>query len=270
MIEISKGNSLLAEKIVCETTCPSFSSILAGIACGNIWVNDLNDPIIALVYSYPVGGFRILGKMKNGNECEELIKFLEVDLLEQLKSNDIMEFEFASDDMQIEKLLLHHFSKYKIIVDQELAYVKTPEKIKIALKNINDYEFLEVDEKTIEHNFSNKDFLEGRTMESWGSLENYFKYGKSFIAIDGDKIIGVIMGTANYNKVIPIDIETLEEYQQKGVATDLTNLFLEYCEENQMTAYWNCMKSNISSRRIPEKLGFKCIGEKNYYYFSFA
>lgn len=42
---------------------PSFSGIIAGECKGEIWVDDICNPSLALVFSFAVGGYSILGSL---------------------------------------------------------------------------------------------------------------------------------------------------------------------------------------------------------------
>ena len=70
-----------------------------------------------------------------------------------------------------------------------------------------------------------------RILEAWGCIEVYLKYGKGFIAVENNIIISIIIGTAFYDKKLAIDIETLEEYKNKGIATKLTELLINQLQE---------------------------------------
>ncbi|WP_162163328.1 GNAT family N-acetyltransferase [Eisenbergiella tayi] len=268
MIKIDKGNISLAKKLALESSCPSFTSILAGIAKGDLWIDDRENPTLALVYSAPVGGYRIMGEIKNKNKLGEFTRFLEEELFLQLKEAKIDEFEFAAESNEVEKMMLMHFRGYKIIEDKELAFIRKPDQERPVVSEISGYDFLEINEECLQNNYQNKDYIVTRIIEAWGTIEKYQNYGIGFIAVEGDRIAGMILGTANYENILPIDIETLKDHRKKGIATELTRRFLAYCYDNKLTAYWNCIISNVESRNIAEKAGFQFIGSKDYYYFN--
>ncbi|WP_310603993.1 GNAT family N-acetyltransferase [Anaerosporobacter sp.] len=267
MIKIEKGNMQIAERLVTFETCPSFSGILCGNSAGKIWVDEIENPHFAIVYSAPVGSFGVLGRVKNDIEYNLLVEFIQNELFQQLKESGETDFEFSADDLELEQRLLKTFEKNKIVQDQEIYFVYENKKptINIPIKN---YSFRQVDKECIEEDFKNKEFLMDKIFESWGTAESYLKMGVAFIATNENKIIGIIMGSSNYNDVLPIDIEIIEEYRQLGIASELTKYFLNYCFEQRKVAYWNCITSNIASQRLAEKAGFKCIGKNYYYYFS--
>lgn len=268
VIKIDKGNISLAKKLALESSCPSFTSILAGIAKGDLWIDDRENPTLALVYSAPVGGYRIMGEIKNKNKLGEFTRFLEEELFLQLKEAKIDEFEFAAESNEVEKMMLMHFRGYKIIEDKELAFIRKPDQERPVVSEISGYDFLKINEECLQNNYQNKDYIVTRIIEAWGTIEKYRNYGIGFIAVEGDRIAGMILGTANYENILPIDIETLKDHRKKGIATELTRRFLAYCYANKLTAYWNCIISNVESRNIAEKAGFQFIGSKDYYYFN--
>ncbi len=271
MVRVFERSESLAKKIIGPNSNPSFSSILAGIAHGDVWVNDFEKPTLALVYSNPVGGYRILGNFVNDTDYTAFIDFLERELFELLKANNTNEFEFDVDDLNVEKRLLDYFSKYKVITDQELTYIKYPDNAVFEPYHFSEsagYKFLEVDNECVSFDYINRDFMISRIIDSWGSIDSFFKYGKAFIAVDKNEIIGIILGSAYYDNLLAIDIETQVSFRKKGIATILTNCLINYCREVQITAYWNCTASNIGSQNIAKHTGFSYAGENNYYYFS--
>lgn len=269
MIRVKRGTPQYAERIAISTTCPSFSGILCGNSEGKVWVNQLDTPHLSIVYSAPVGAFRILGKVETEQEYDSLIQFIQQDLFQQLREEGETEFEFAADYKELEEKLLASFHKHQIIKDQELSYLQESKELSVY-HPIKDYIIRKVDDEFLEKDYVNRDFLMGRLMESWGDKEQYLKYGIAFVALEKDKIVGVILGTSNYNDILPIDIETLEEHREKGIATELTNYFLNYCVKNHKTAYWNCITSNIASQGVAKKAGLVYKGKNDYFYFSFV
>ena len=269
MFKADKGNSKWAGQIVNEYSCPSFSSVLAGNSSGEIWINNLSDPCFALVYSKPVGGFSILGKLNNKEEYLSFKSFIKRELFKELKAKDINTFEFSVDLISIEKDILELFEEYDINFEQELTYTREPIQEEKIINNAANYQIFEVNEGCLSHDFVNKDFIANRIYEAWGGVEKYLKQGKAFIAVENNKIISIILGTAYYDKKLAIDIETLEDYKNQGIATNLTELFINSCKKENITAFWNCMKSNTASEKTAIRAGFDFIGERNFFYFNF-
>ena len=70
----------------------------------------------------------------------------------------------------------------------------------------------------------------------------------AYAAMIESVISAVIVGTARYQDVIPIDIETKVEHRKKDLASTLTQYFVNECIEKGFVAQWNCIESNIAWR----------------------
>ncbi|HKL41920.1 MAG TPA: GNAT family N-acetyltransferase, partial [Clostridia bacterium] len=64
-----------------------------------------------------------------------------------------------------------------------------------------------------------------------------------------------------------IDIETHADHRKKGIAMTLTQYFINECIQRKLIPQWNCVDSNIASRKTAESLGFKLLKKKPYYWF---
>lgn len=155
MIGVKQGNSRIAKGIVIGKTCPSFSGILCGKSEGKVWVDRLDSPTHAIVYSSPVGAFRVLGKAETEEAYEALIDFIQNDLFQQIQEEGESEFEFAADDEELEQKLLASFGAYNIIVDQELSYLQEKKEV-LETSPIGSYAIRKVDAEFLGEAFSNK------------------------------------------------------------------------------------------------------------------
>ena len=65
MIKLDRSHKLTNYENIANDNCHSFSGIVAGECKGDLWVDDLDNPRISIVYSYPVGSFTFLGSIIN-------------------------------------------------------------------------------------------------------------------------------------------------------------------------------------------------------------
>jgi hypothetical protein len=56
-----------------------------------------------------------------------------------------------------------------------------------------------------------------------------------------------------------IGVETIELFQNKGIASKTVFYFVEKCRILNIVPYWDSWKNNISSIKVAEKQGFKQI-----------
>jgi len=248
---------------------PSYSGIVAGECKGDVWVDNIVNPTLALVYSFTVGGFSIMGSPNDASVYDDFIKFLREKLFFELKSKGINYFEFSVESKRTEDYILKLFSNESINQEDEYFYRKYEAN---EVQEIDHYNIIKVDSEFIrqlqEGKYDNPEFLSERLLESWGTYENYIAKSVAYVATIETLIVAVIVGTARYQDVIPIDIETKAEHRKKGLASTLTQYFVNECVDKGLVAQWNCIDSNIASRNTVEKEGFKFIKKKPFYWFS--
>ncbi len=247
---------------------PSYSGILAGECKGDIRVDDAKNPELALVYSNAVGGFAILGEPKNNAVYDKFNKFLREVFFVELKSRRFDVFEFSVESEKTEEYILGLFSDKSINQEDEFAYRKSSQ---CKLQTPDKYSIIKVDPHFIEQLqagiYDNAEFLIDRLLGSWESFDQFFTKSLAFVATLDKSIVSVIIGTARYINIVPIDIETIQEHRKKGLAYTLTQYFVNECAAKGLIAQWNCIESNTASRKTAEKAGFELFKKKPFYWF---
>lgn len=255
---------------VTNDDCPSFSGIVAGECKGELWVDTIDKPTIALANSYAVGSFAFLGNIVNDNVYMELDNFIKKDIFYNLKQQGINYFEFTIENVELKPYILKMFKDKTIQKEKEYSFRKTEHNNK-AYSLPDDFKMQRVDsdfwDKITNGDFKNETFLTKRILESWESFENFKKKSVAYCITYSDSIASVIVGTARFKNVIPIDIETEKKFRHKGLAYSLTIEFVKECIKNGLIAQWDCMESNLNSRKLTEKAGFKFYKENEVYWF---
>lgn len=255
---------------VTNDDCPSFSGIVAGECKGDLWVDHVEHPTIAIANSYAVGSFAFLGDIESSEEYNNVKVFINEGIFPQLKLQGIDYFEFSIESERLREPILQMFGDKEMQKAQEFRFRKkdaTPElldlpegytvhKVDMELWNL-------IKEGTLE----NGSLVAGRILGSWENANDFFEKSLAFCITHLNKIIAVIVGTARFNNVIAIDIATEEAHRNKGLGQILTGRFVNECVRRGLVAQWDCMKSNPASRKLAEKAGFKFIKQNEVYWF---
>lgn len=269
MFKVDKLNIETIGNIIYEDS-PSFSGIVAGECKGDIWVDNVEVPSIALVYSFAVGGFSILGKPRVREVYSKFKKFILENMLNELKSRDFEDFEFGIESEEAKSHILEIFNDKVIETAEEYVFQKN-EKYNETITIPEGYNILKVDssllEKLKDGVYENQEIITERLLESWGSYEDFLKKSIAFVAVNKNRIVAVIIGTAKFKNIIPVDIETEDIHRNKGLALALTNLLVNECIDNGFIVQWNCMDYNIASRRTAKKAGFQFLKMNTVYWF---
>ncbi len=98
----------------------------------------------------------------------------------------------------------------------------------------------------------------------WRSLDDFYQLGFGFCLVKEDTILSWCLSEFNAEDICDIEIETVEEYQQKGFATLVALAFLEEAfSRGYKEVGWHTFTQNIPSVRTAQKLGFSV--EKEYF-----
>lgn len=109
MIKINNLQTVSNFENVVNEDCPSFSGIIAGECKGELWVDTIDKPTIALANSYAVGSFAFLGNIVNDNTYIELDNFIKKDIFYYLKQQGINYFEFTIENAELRPYIFKMF-----------------------------------------------------------------------------------------------------------------------------------------------------------------
>lgn len=257
-------------KKVINDASPSFSGIVSGECRGNLWVDHLDNPNIALVESYSVESFAFLGEIVSDKAYRDLDTFIKEELFSYLKTNGINNFEFSIEESNSAEIILKLFEDKEIQQEKEYKFRKTDRVTEIHRLE-EGYTLHRVDHALwsgiYDGKIENGSFLSHRILGSWANFYDFFKKSLAFCIIHANKIIAVIVGTARFNDTIPIDIETDEAHRRKGLGLIMTSAFVNECLNIGITPQWDCMETNSASQRLAKKAGFTFIKYNDVYWF---
>jgi RimJ/RimL family protein N-acetyltransferase len=66
-----------------------------------------------------------------------------------------------------------------------------------------------------------------------------------------------------------IGIETDKKYRNRGLATLLASVFVDYCISKDIVPHWDSWNNNLPSIRVAENVGFEKISDYSVYFGSF-
>lgn len=245
---------------------PSMYGILAGICKGEIWSFKEETLVLAVMYSYCVGGSGVVGRIPKDKKKQARVFFETV--FSSLKEKNICEFEFSTEDGELCTAILDVFSDQELFSEEEYSYRKA-DNCNLNL-DLPSYTFLEVDQGFLNelNNYDNEDMLLERLNNSWYSQEEFLEQSKCFVALQRKKIVGIIFGSARFSNIIVVDIEVLEEHRGKGIATALTANFVNTCTRIGCIVQWDCVESNVQSHAVAKKCEFQLFKKRPFYWFS--
>jgi GNAT superfamily N-acetyltransferase len=270
MIKVDGIHKIRNYKKITNDDSPSFSGIVSGECKGNLWVDEIENPSIAIADSYAVGSYGFLGEIKSDEEYKNLKAFIDCELLPMLKAKGNTHFEFSIEEDKLEHHILKMFADKEIEQEKEYSYRKN-DKIIAYLNLPAGYTIhkvgVELWNQINEGYIENGTFLTKRILESWESFDIFVRTGLAYCIMYSTRIVSVIVGTGRFRDSIAIDIETEKFHQNKGLGFIMTAKFVNECERRGLTAQWDCVESNPVSKKLAEKAGFKFLKQNQVYWF---
>ena len=102
----------------------------------------------------------------------------------------------------------------------------------------------------------------------WKTPELYTKVAKAFTIIIDGKPASTAFCSSRHDNMFEIGIETIKEYQGKGLAYLVCAKLIEYCLDNALEPVWSCRLGNTGSVNLAKKLGFIETMRMPYYHIT--
>ncbi|BCB02539.1 GNAT family N-acetyltransferase [Bacillus sp. KH172YL63] len=97
--------------------------------------------------------------------------------------------------------------------------------------------------------------------EYWGGTDPFIHNGFGFCLLHNGNIVSECTSIFASKHYAEIDIETMTEYQGKGLAKVLTARFISECDRRGLQPRWDCGVENGASIRLAERAGFRMENE---------
>lgn len=264
MTQIQKRGEKLVKKLCCETSSVHYLSILSGTTRGCVWVNNSSNPSLAVVYSYLLGGFQIMGRpIESPEEYASLRIFFETEIIGKfLKDNEVYDFSYSADtDALLDMMRIVFFDK-ETFEQKQLSYRYrhggSPSTSAASIKTA--YNIIRLNDSFAKSNFDFITAISPEICESYRDVSKFLKNGIGYVALDGDSIIGNVLSNGVYAKAQVLGADTLIEYRRQGVATALLLSAVCDAEKHGYDLIWECVESNIPSVLTAQKCGLSLEG----------
>jgi len=123
--------------------------------------------------------------------------------------------------------------------------------------------------KPVDHSLIQTDFIgkDGLLEEMCSERESVIAFlAKSFgvVAFAEGQLAGWCLSEYNTKQQCEVGIASLPPFQQRGLATAMTQVFLNDAHHHGIrTVYWHCYESNVASQRTALKAGFSLISKED-------
>lgn len=244
-----------------------FDSIVEGNTPAQIFVDDIENMSIFLICEGHCVYFG--GEVEEKDKYKEAINFLKENFFMESKRKELGVVKINYYTEAWEKELLEGLKEFdcnlydRSLFKQELKYVPT-------VKNDDSVIVKKIDNEVVKNtSLGNLNCLIEEVMGMWGTVDNFIENGFGYCAVMDGNIISWCTAEYISKNYCGIGIETIEEYESKGIATIISNEFLKECLIFNITPYWDSWKKNIPSVRVAEKNNFEKICDYKVIFIEF-
>jgi GNAT superfamily N-acetyltransferase len=247
---------------------PQLDMVLASVAEGNtraqLWRSiQPKNSISCLLWDKGNNVFYLSGKTISKETTEDLASLIGTHIKGRAIKEGLSHFKIHALSPSFEKSVPQLFQNIQVYKMNKLFYVfRKPKGPAISTSALGDVEYALIDGDFIEKDhYQNVQYVKSEVEWMWSSREKFCENGFGYAALLAESI--VCWCTAEYvsERKCGIGIETVQAYQNKGIATATAAHFVDYCLHHNITPHWECDKRNTGSIRVAEKVGFERIQE---------
>ncbi len=259
-LELKERGKMLARRFQNPNSSIHYLSILEGTTRGVVYVSEggPNMSELAIVYSFLLGGFQIMGEpITEPYEYAALRLLFEREIINKLLiPNNISEVSFSCDsDALLEVMRIAFFDKE--MYEQKQLCFRYSHSSSPKCFNICEYELKRLDSEFVNNNAWFPIELRDEILESFESIELFVKTGLGFAALDNYHIIANLIANANYENCFVLGADTDEEYRLRGIASSLLLTAVQYAHAHNCDLIWECAETNTASVKTVQKCGFE-------------
>lgn len=253
---------IVQENIGFERLCPEPISVIMKNNPGDIYVDNIKKPKTALIWSYGIAGFYLIGDYGNKKTNNDIKKFVDSIIIKRMKEKDYNCFEVSGSTPSWDRAIAEIFGQKELRSWKQIIYIGDLKTQGESLETSFPYEIKNLKDESFDiTELVNKDYLINELLQFWNDIDIVKKKGNCFYAIINGEVIGMCYTGFVTDEMKAIGIETVEKYRRNKVGYNLALNCLHEIVEEGKTPYWDCMDENVASKRLAEKLGLTKSGE---------
>jgi hypothetical protein len=236
-----------------------FNSMLQGNSPAEIYVNSETNPTVSIVCEEKVVYFG--GESSESSGYTEAIEFFKEHILLEKKKSGLGFVKIIYSSEQWEKALLDSLKECKFRVYDRVLFRHKLKDIPEFLPKDKEIYICEIEKQLLERQLANTEMLVDEINGGWGNIDNFYEKGFGFCAVKDKEIVGWCTGEYMSEGTCGIGIETIESYQNLGVAASMTSSMISKCSGLSVIPHWDSWKWNAYSVKTAEKVGFEKVIE---------
>lgn len=227
----------------------AIEAALCGSSKATLYVDNLNDPQVLLLWN-GFDGFYLSADMQfdcslikdtisrimvdDTNENSEYVLYIDP------KHDSIVGYIIPTDGCNYEKL-------------DVLGYFIEPKTIEPT--TLEGFKVVDIDKDFFKFSYTNAEEILTTISQTWHSTDAFYTSGFGIAVISSGTVAAFCITEHVTDSGAEFSIETMPEFQKKGLGTLAGQSMISACKNRRKDAYWYCTPDNKASIRLAEKLG---------------
>lgn len=234
----------------CKFFFPLIASVLLDEQDGVVYVNNRNAP--SQVYVEHAFGFA------------QIFGTVDPDFEQKLEHYLLLDKNFNSDKVRLYAPYAPEFivkSQHEPLRSYRQRFVLSADyqmdKSTVLMQSDKKISFAGVNQTNI-HLMENQFGLVSRF---WRNATDFVQKSNAVIVLYDGEIASICYAAAQANNCTEIDVLTLPNYRNLGLANKAVLCFISHCYELGLTPLWDCFTNNSGSMMLCKSVGFKAMNE---------
>lgn len=220
-------------------------SVIDGFQSGEVFVDDENNPTIALIWHK--SGFAFIAGEYNRGFMEDLYKMMQNPTGDHcnrliVQARDLSLFNDFKN--------ITCYKRYTFSLKKEAPELIIPEGCELRAMTGEDFE--KIDARI-------------RPSDYWKDVDEFTKGGFGYCLTKGGEIVAYAFSAAVSNKKVDIGVDTFEEYREHGYGKVVATAMVRETLNQKKSPMWACIETNEGSHHLACSIGFDVFEMHPYY-----
>lgn len=225
----------------------AIEAVLCGSSKGTLYADDINDPQVLFLWNEFDGFYLSADKFDCSLVRETISQIIEADTSE---NSEYVLYIDPKHDNSVDSIIPTQYEKLDV-----LGYFIAPKATETT--TLDGFKVVDIDRFFFNTSYINSEEILATISQTWHTTEDFCSSGFGVAIIEkSSSTVAAFCVTEHVTiSAAEFSIETLPEYQKKGLATLAGQSMLSSCQKRYKDAYWYCTPDNKASIRLAEKLG---------------
>ncbi len=248
---------------------PEVAAVLNGVNPGWVFADSLSEPSAALVWPRGMEGFYIIGEKVSASFLFDLDLYIQEVIVPRARHLGLRWFEFSCDRESWGPVIERVFGQRNLAHSTQCAYSLRPRDFKRSQEPADGalYDTRALDQDLLMSPLGASNLVRAKLSRFWESEAAFLARGLGCATVVGEEIASLCLSAFVAETTHAVDIETEETYRRRGFAERAARQYVELCLARSLNPHWDCMRENVASWSLAEKLGFHKTHEYSLWTF---